>query len=170
VKIEINKNDLNVDINKELNRFDRADQRGQKLAVSYASTIASDVRETIIPSITKKYKASTHNSVNLHLIGNGFAKDSRNRKMIGFSLKSVTNSWKRATLTSYPLNLYEHDTKVYTKRNPWIRATYNDPITYKREGTHILERASSKLGSIAKMSESEFLAEVQNAIKEVMEQ
>ncbi len=169
MEIKIDKNNLSVNINKEVDKIDRADVRGQKLAISYASRIASDVRTTIVPSISKKYKASTHNSVNLGLVGKSFAKDSRNRKMIGFSLKSVTNNWKRATLTSYPLNLYEHDTKVYTKRNPWIRATYNNPITYKREGTHILERASSQLGTIAKMSESEFLREIQSAMQEIME-
>ena len=169
MKIEISKNDLSLDINKEIEKFDRADERGQRMAVSYASTLASGVRDVIIPSISKKYKATTHNSVNLNLAGRNFAKDSRNRKMIGFKLKSVTNSWKRATLTSYPLNLYEHDTKVYTKRNPWIKETYNNPITYKRKGTQIMERASSQLAAIASKSETEFLKEIEIAIQEVME-
>ena len=162
----MDKNSIKLDINDEIKRIDRADKDSQKIALSHSAQIASDVRDYMYDNYLKtKYSAS--NPSTLDLSRNIDKKDKLGRRLVGFGLKSVTRSWKRATLASYPLNLYENDTKIYTKRNPWIKATHTTPITYKRKGTHIIAKTSTQLSAIAKMSEQDFINEITGALKRI---
>ena len=166
MKIEMDKNSIKLDINNEIKQLDRADKDSGKIALSHSAKIASDVRDYMYDNYLKtKYSAS--NPSTLDLSKNVDKKDKLGRRLVGFGLKSVTRSWKRATLASYPLNLYENDTKVYTKSNPWIKATHHTPITYKRKGTHIISRVSTQLSNIAKMSEEDFINEITDALSRV---
>lgn len=166
LKIGIDKNNLDLNISEFVEKLDNVDKRGQKSALEYASRVASDIRNSMKKSLSTKYNEKTHDSLNLGIDKGGFEKGSKNRKMVNFTLKSIADNWKRARVTSPPLNLYENDTKVYTKRNPYIPQTWKPPITYKRLGTHIMANTESKLNELAKQSEPELMAIITKNLQE----
>ena len=146
--IKLDENQIRATLGLSVSEMKELDNEGQKLALKTAAHIANASRKYAYRKyFSKKYTGG--DSPHLFLGRDPVRKDPKNRRLVNFSLKSVSYNWKRATLTAYPLNLYENDTKVYTKPNPWIRATYNTPITYKRTGTHIMRKLTPEVAKIA---------------------
>lgn len=154
IKTILDEQQLLVDINEVVDKFDRLDEKAKEGAISYASEIAVDLRRA-----SSKYFSTAHYSRTspTHLYLGSIKRTDRfrtkkmkdGRKLVGFTLKSPTENWKKATFYAYPLNLYENDVQM---------------PTYIRKGTHIMKKLSTLVGTLAVKNEGAFLKKIQGEL------
>lgn len=161
LEFSIDEKSLNVSLNEKINALKELDNQAGYLAMKLATDIASDLRTLAYKRyFSIRYKEGSHSSLGLG--SNPMRKDKKGRRLVGFTMKSHRDNWKEAKFTAYPMNLYEHDTKPYSKPYRWI------PKGHVRPGTNIMrQRLPNDLKTLLPINEAKFIARLNDKAKKM---